>query len=190
MVAETMSTPPNDDPAEAFVRLLAQHERMLAAYVMTLVPHAPDADDILQDAKVVMWRHFAQFRLGTNFGAWSRKIAFHQVLSHRKRRQRDRLEFSDEFLQTVAEEVETTAEQLELRRRALDDCLARLPADQRELLQLRYHENLSLESLSERLQRTVTALYRQLSRVRHNLHECVNRACKRGLAYGTEPQTD
>lgn len=163
------------DRAEEFVFLLARHERLLGAYVMTMVPHPADADDILQEAKVVMWRHFAKFESGTNFVAWARKIAFHQVLAHRKRRQRDRLDFSEDFLRTVAEEVERNSDQLEKRERVLHDCVAKLPLDHREALHLRYHENLSLEDMAARLSRTVGALYRLLSRVRHVLHECVTK---------------
>ena len=167
------------DPAEEFVFLLARHERLLGAYVMTMVPHPADADDILQEAKVVMWRHFAKFELGTNFGAWARKIAFHQVLAHRKRRQRDRLDFSEEFLRAVSEEVEARTDHLERREQILHECMAKLPADHRAALHLRYHENLSLEDMAGRLSRTVGALYRLLSRVRHVLHECVTKTLNR-----------
>ena len=167
-------TPP--DRAEEFVFLLARHERFLGAYVMTMVPHPQDADDILQEAKVVMWRHFAKFETGTNFGAWARKIAFHQVLAHRKRRQRDRLDFSEDFLRAVADEAEQGADRLEYREHLLHECLAKLSADHRDVVQLRYHEELSLEDMAARLGRTVGALYRLLSRVRQNLHECVTRS--------------
>ena len=167
-----MTTP---DPAEEFVFLLARHERMLRGYVLALVPHAQDADDILQEAKVRMWRAFAQFESGTNFGAWSRKVAFHQVLSYRKKRKRDRLDFTDDFIQAVASEHDNSIEHLEQRERLLHGCLAKLPDDHRNLLHLRYTEGLSLETMSTRLERTVTALYRQLSRVRHVLHECVTK---------------
>lgn len=168
-----MTTP---DPAEEFVFLLARHERMLRAYVLALVPHVQDADDILQEAKVRMWRAFGQFQSGTNFAAWSRKVAFHQVLSYRKRRKRDRLDFSDEFINSVAGEQEVSADHFEHRERALQGCIAKLPDDHREVLHLRYSEGLSLESMAERLKRTVAALYRQLSRVRHALHECVTKS--------------
>lgn len=163
------------EPAEEFVFLLARHERMLRAYVHALVPHVQDADDILQEAKVRMWRSFSQFEAGTNFSAWARKVAFHQVLSYRKRRKRDRLDFSDEFLNTVASEYDQSSEDLEQRERALHGCIAKLPDDHREVLQLRYQEGFSLEVMADKLQRTVAALYRQLSRVRHVLHECVTR---------------
>ncbi len=167
------------DRAEEFVFLLARHERLLGAYVMTMVPHPQDADDILQEAKVVMWRHFGKFELGTNFGAWARKIAFHQVLAFRKRKHRDRLDFSDDFLRVVADEAETSAEHLEQRERLLHDCLAKLPPDHRDALHLRYHEGLSLEDMAARLDRTVGALYRLLSRVRHVLHDCVSKNLNR-----------
>ena len=167
------------DPAEEFVFLLARHERLLGAYVMTMVPHPHDADDVLQEAKVVMWRHFAKFTPGTNFGAWARKIAFHQVLAYRKRRHRDRLDFSEDFLRTVADEAESSADRLEQRARLLHECMARLPGEHRAALHLRYHEGLSLEDMAARLERTVGALYRLLSRVRHVLHECVSKSLAR-----------
>jgi RNA polymerase sigma-70 factor, ECF subfamily len=178
------------DPVENFVLLLAQHERMLAAYVLTLVPHFQDADDILQDTKVVMWRNFAQFRLGTNFGAWARKIAFHQVLSHRKRKKRDRLEFSEEFLHAVADEVETGADYLGERQAALNQCVAKLSDEQRQLLRFRYQDQLEIDVLASRLDRTVTATYRTLSRIRQVLHECVTRSLNKTLAYERELQPD
>lgn len=167
------------DRAEEFVFLLARHERLLGAYVMTMVPHPQDADDILQEAKVVMWRNFSKFESGTNFGAWARKVAFHQVLAYRKRKHRDRLDFSEDFLRTVSEEVEQSADQLEQRERVLHDCVAKLPAEHRDALQLRYQEGLSLEDMAARLERTVGALYRLLSRVRHVLHECVTKNLQR-----------
>ncbi len=167
------------DPAEEFVSLLARHERLLGVYVMTMVPHPQDADDILQEAKVVMWRNFAKFEPGTNFGAWARKVAFHQVLAYRKRKHRDRLDFSEGFLRTVADEAETSADRLERRERLLHDCVAKLPAEHRDALHLRYHEGLSLEAMAARLDRTVGALYRLLSRVRQALHECVTRSLNR-----------
>jgi RNA polymerase sigma-70 factor (ECF subfamily) len=167
-----MNTP---DPAEEFVFLLARHERMLRAYIFALIAHSQDADDVLQEAKVRMWRAFGQFQPGTNFSAWSRKVAFHQVLSYRKRRKRDRLEFSDEFINSVAGEQETSADHFEQREKLLQSCIARLPEDHREVLHLRYTHGLSLEAMADKLKRTVAALYRQLSRVRHVLHECVTK---------------
>src|SRR5262249_34859663 len=87
-----------DDPAgrtELFIRLLGQSHRSLHLYVMSLVPNRNDAEDILQQTNLVLWREFHQFEPGTNFTAWACRVAFNQVLAWRKRRQRDRLVFSE-----------------------------------------------------------------------------------------------
>lgn len=163
----------SQDRAEAFVYLLARHERQVATYAMTMVPHPADAEDILQQAKVVMWRHFDDFTTGTNFAAWAKKIVFHQILSYRRTRRRDPVQLSDAFLTAVAEETDRAAEALEERQRRLHGCMEKLLPEHRTILHLRYDERLSVEALAQRVGRTVAAVYRVLSRIRAHLQACV-----------------
>lgn len=165
---------------EVFVQLLGQHQRRIALYVMSLIANRTDAEEILQETHLKLWREFDQFQLGTNFSAWACRVAYHQVLAWRKRRQRDRLEFSETFLDVVGREAESSAEELEERVSALVHCMDRLPSAQRELLTLRYTHELKIEEVALRVGRTVEAAYRALSRVRQLLHDCVTRtlACK------------
>ena len=37
---------------------VTQNERRLYAYILTLLPHRADADDVLQEASLVMWDKF------------------------------------------------------------------------------------------------------------------------------------
>lgn len=165
----------SQDRAEAFIILLARHERQVATYVMTLVPHPADAEDILQQAKVVMWRHFDDFTTGTNFAAWAKKIAFHQILSYRRSRRRDPVQLSDAFLTAVAEESDRAADALEERQRRLHGCVEKLLPEHRQILQLRYDERLGVEAVATRVGRSVAAVYRVLSRIRAHLQNCVGR---------------
>src|SRR5262249_45691288 len=143
-VERTMDHPPERDDhtpperGEAFVRLLGQNQRRLFLYVMSLVPNVGDAEEILQETNLVLWREFDRFRPGTNFAAWACKVALHQVLAWRKRRQRDRLEFSPAFLEAVAEEAAAAADRLDERSAALARCIDQLPARHRGWLPLRY----------------------------------------------------
>src|SRR5262245_25882946 len=104
---------------EAFVKLLGQHQRRLQLFVSSLVPNMADAEDILQETNLVLWREFHQFELGPNFPSWACTVAFHQVLAWRKRKQRERLVFSEAFLTAVSDELRAGADQLEDRSRAL-----------------------------------------------------------------------
>lgn len=165
----------NASRVDEFVRLLAQNQRRLFVYVHTLVTNHTDAEEVLQNTNLVLWREFGTFEIGTNFAAWACRVALNQVLAWRKKRQRDRLQFSDDFLTAVANEAQDANDALEEQTRALSGCLAKLPADQRELIRLRYTEEGSIEAVANRVRRTVEATYRALSRIRHTLHECVTR---------------
>ncbi len=111
-----------------FIRLLGQSHRSLHLYVMSLVPNRSDAEDVLQQTNLVLWREFPQFQPGTNFAAWACRVAFNQVLAWRKRRQRDRLVFSEAFLEAVSAEVTADAELLEERSHRLAGCIQQAAA--------------------------------------------------------------
>ncbi len=165
--------------ADQFMRLLGQNQRRVFLYVVSLVPNVTDAEEVIQETNLVLWREFGQFQLGTNFAAWACKVAFHQVLAWRKKRQRDRLEFSPAFLEAVAAEADAATDVLEERSHALAGCIDKLPEAQRDLLRLRYSEAMSIDDVAARVDRSVEAVYRALSRIRHTLHECVSQSLAR-----------
>jgi RNA polymerase sigma-70 factor (ECF subfamily) len=170
-----LDPPDCGDPSrvEEFVSLLGRHQRRLYLFVASLVLNPADTEDILQETHLVLWREFHRFEPGTNFQAWASAVAFHQVQAWRKKRQRDRLVFSDEFLTVVAAELADGADRLEERGRLLAGCLEQVPPHHRDLLRLRYTDGCSVEAIAERLGRTTEAVYRMLSRVRKALHDCV-----------------
>ena len=176
-----------DDRSEMFIKLLAENERRLFAYVMTFVPRAADADDILQETKLSLWRSFEQFKSGTNFGAWARQTAFNRILDFRRRRGREshRLIFSDSCVENLAVEFEHSAEQMDERIERLSDCVAKLPEAHRRILAFRYNESMSVVETAKRVDRSVAATYRVLSRIRLALRDCVL-----GVGGETNPQVE
>ncbi len=169
-------TPPDStENTEAYLRLLAQHDRWLATYVFSLVSSAADAQDILQEVKVTMWKHFASFEPGTNFHAWARKIATNQILNYRRsEKKRPNSTLDDEFIEAVAAEIDRRAEALDHRADALRICLRKLPEAHRKIVVWRYYEDCGVEEIAAKSERTVEAVYRLLSRIRQMLNDCVS----------------
>ena len=163
------------DRTQEFLELLTSHDRALGVYVYSMVPQAHDADDILQQTKMILWRCFDQFEAGTNFLAWARKTAFHQVLTHRRKKKRQHVGVSDEVLELLGEAVADLLAEPSARHEALKDCLARLPEGHRQLIDLRYFKEMEIGDLATQVGRTEVAVYRALSRVRVALMECVSR---------------
>jgi len=170
--------PPNDERTEAFLRLLNEQERRLSLYVTGLIASPQDAQDVLQEGKIVMWRQFHQFELGTNFPAWARKILFYQILAFRRRSKKNAAGLLNEsLLQKLSDESdsEKREEKWQSRERALSQCVLKLKDDHREILELRYRDESSIEGISRKTERTEGAVYRLLSRLRKNLYDCVEK---------------
>ncbi len=166
----------SNDLTETYLRLLSQHDRWLAAYVYSLVPTAADADDILQEVKVTMWKQFDKFEPGSNFRAWARTIATHRVLNHRRAtKRRTDVALEDSFIEAVAAEIDRRGDELDARAEALQHCLHKLPETSRKLVVWRYYEDRGIEEIAAKTQRSFDAVYQLLSRIRRMLGECVNR---------------
>jgi len=168
--------PEPEGQVEDYLRLLAAHERSLAAYVHCLVPETEDAEDILQECRVTLWKHFSRFEPGTNFLAWARRIALHQILNHRRRQKRRPFTAVDErFIESVAEELDRRGDDLERRAEALRHCLRLLPKPHLQAIAWRYGDDVPVEEIAAKTDRSEGAVYRLLSRIRQNLNECVTR---------------
>lgn len=167
--------PDQPDKTTQFLELLTAHDRALGLYVHGLVPRDAAAEDILQQTKMLLWKHFDDFTPGTNFLAWARKTAFHQILTHRRQKKRGHLPLSEEALDALGHAVSELAQEASPRHEALRECLARLPVEHRQLVTLRYFDELEIQQIASRVSRTEAAVYRALSRVRMALMDCVQK---------------
>jgi RNA polymerase sigma-70 factor (ECF subfamily) len=160
-----------------FLRLFLQNERRLYAYILTLLPNRADADDVLQEASLVMWDKFEDEHPPADFVAWGCRIAYYKVLDFRKKRQRSRVFFSQALLERLAETAVEQAATLQLdeRREALEDCLAKLRPRDRDLLTRRFAEGATTQSTAAAVGRSADGIYKALARIRQALFDCVTR---------------
>ena len=174
-VDEAEAPMPAAGPREEFIKLFTKYQRRVFLFILSQVPNPVDAEEIHQEANVIIWRKFDRFELGTNFLAWACQIATYEVLKYRERQRRDRHLFSDEFVRQVASDAIEQADELEQRRQHLAVCLSKLRNEDRELIQQRYSAGESGKSVAELIGRPINSVYQSLSRIRRTLLECVNR---------------
>jgi RNA polymerase sigma-70 factor (ECF subfamily) len=167
------------DPGQ-FIELYAAHEARLRGYVLSLVPRWSDAEDIAQQSSLILWKKFDQYEPGTNFFAWACQIVRFEVRAFSRRVARDRMIFSDEFVNAVMEQTVQSRTDLQDRVNALQKCVAKLPAPHRELLRLRYDERRPVGSVAKVLNRPLEAVYKTLSRIRQTLYTCIRRQLAQG----------
>ena len=166
----------SQERTEEFLRLLSEHDRMFSIYVTGLVQPLQDAQDILQEGKIVMWRHFGKFKSGTNFLAWGRKILLRQILAYRRKmKHRRHGQLNEDILIMLDAEMDSAIREKRWveREQALRDCLRKLPPEQRELIEQRYRDEASIEKISRQTDKTESAVYQLLYRIRKTLQDCV-----------------
>lgn len=162
-------------PSEEFVQLFTRTQRRLYLTILAQVPRPDDAEEILQNANVIIWSKYHQFEAGTNFFAWAARIAKYEVLKYRQKHARDRLQFSEEFVKSVAIEMANDSSQLDQRRHALARCLNKLRPNDQELIRMRYSDGARGKTVARRTGRPVNSVYQSLGRIRRALLDCVTR---------------
>lgn len=174
---DAVPTPQSVDAerVEQFMALYSSHQRRLYLYAITLLPNSFDAEDALQEANLVLWRKFDQYRQGTNFFAWACQIIRYEVLKQREKRARTAGLLDPDVLDRLAEVAVVEVEHLdEQHRHSLLDCMSRLSPADRELMQWRYTEAMAVKSIAEMTNRSPNAVSQSLGRVRRLLLDCIN----------------
>jgi RNA polymerase sigma-70 factor (ECF subfamily) len=162
-----------------FADQYARCENEVQRFISSLVPHRPDAEELMQETARILWvKYFESESPIRSFKAWACQIAFYEVLTYRKTKNRERLIFSQDVVEQLAEVRQNRDEVLTHRRAALGKCLKELEWADIELLQTRYGiaGNEATERVSTDTKQPITnAMSKRLQRVRRLLLHCVER---------------
>ena len=157
------------DPVVA--RELLRNRESLFAFILALVRDFNEAEELFQEISLRILERAGDFEPGTSFGAWAREFARRTL--RETRRLRGRLLLTDKALEGVAAGFASIDDSVLLRKQALDHCLGRLDGAARQLVDLRYGQGLSMETVGGRMSRSSGAVQVALSRLRSRLADCV-----------------
>jgi RNA polymerase sigma-70 factor, ECF subfamily len=167
--------PSDPKRTEQFIELLSSHQRQLLGYIVALVHNMDDAEDLLQQTNMVLWRKFDDYRPGTEFIRWACHVAHLEVLNFLRRSRRSPMPLDERLLLQLADQRLDRSTIYEHYREALRLCMERLTADDRELLALCYGGALSIKDIALRLGRSADSVYHSLRRIRCILMGCITR---------------
>jgi RNA polymerase sigma-70 factor (ECF subfamily) len=161
-----------------FVRQLIVHRKRIYAFILTLVPNATDADDIMQDTAALMWEKYQKSAEITNFSAWGVQIAHYKVLEYRRRQYNKKVQFNNELFDTILGGSVAVSERFDERMEALKECMAKLDEKSFKLVLLRHQKGHTIKSIAESLSLSIHSAYKQVYRVHDVLLRCVRRTLR------------
>jgi RNA polymerase sigma-70 factor (ECF subfamily) len=158
---------------EEFLKLYTDSQRRMYAYLRTQVFNSQDADDVFQDAAVILWRNFDQYDRSKDFTRWACGIIHNQVLAYHRHHRQFLTVFREEVADAVGEDMlrvsETASERLDL----LRQCMEKLAPLAQDMLRRRYRTNKPVKELALELGRTESAIHKSLKRIHEVLRACI-----------------
>lgn len=167
---------PNSHPPDEFVQLWTANSRRVQAFIFTLLPRWADADEILQETSLTLWRKFAEFQPGSDFTAWACRVAYLKVQEARRRHQRSPVPFSDAFVSTIERTLAAKLDAVGYRHSALLDCLQKLAGQNLSLIRRRYFDDASVASLARELNHSESWVYKTLQKTHQLLYDCIEQS--------------
>jgi RNA polymerase sigma-70 factor, ECF subfamily len=161
------------DKISEFADRLTAAQAGLYSYILTLLPWPDQANDVLQETNLILWREAAEFSRDRNFQAWACRIAYFQVRTHRRKSVRDRIIFGDAFLEGLAQQAMLGDDNAEEERLFLRECLKDLSPAERELIRKRYDMGKSVKAIATEVDEVPASIAVVLFRIRQALMKCV-----------------
>lgn len=154
----------------AYETLVRRHQGRILRLATYLLISDADAQDVTQEVFLRAYNNLSRLKEGSSFAAWTRVIATRLCFNlKRDRATRTRME------QTDVDERSTMPSSA---RTAVEWTLAQLPYPYREVLILRFVEEMSLEEIAHTLDIGLSAAKMRLARARQSFFEIYEREHK------------
>lgn len=154
--------------------LCDERRAVLTLYIRAIVGARQPCEDILHEAIVICLRKHDEIPDEAAFEGWIRRVCRFEALKHLERRRREHPAEAEQLAILADAEITAAADDIAGRRlHALRDCVERLPPASRQLIALRYGEELPGDGIAARLGRPINTVYVTLSRLHKALAECV-----------------
>lgn len=165
---------------DEIVKTAFHYRDALMSYACAMLRDWSRAEDVVQDAFIVVMNKWTEFRPGTSVFLWTRQIVHLKALEAIRARGKKTSPLEEEVLARVASSMEThldeaIAERQRQMRSALQRCMSHLNRRAVGLLSGFYSESKSCETLAQLQKRSVNAIRLSLSRLRKHLQVCVTR---------------
>jgi RNA polymerase sigma-70 factor, ECF subfamily len=156
--------------------LVARHQRAVYAFALRMIGNAATAEDIVSEVFIELWRQAWRFEGRARLSTWLIAIARNKALSAMRHRVDQPLE--DSAAETIPDDAVTVEESLDAAKRSaiLRNCLERLSPAHREIIDLVYYHEKSVEEAAAIVGAPAATVKTRMFYARRRLAELVKAA--------------
>src|ERR1700760_4492362 len=144
---------------EAFNLLLKKYQQKLYWQLRRMVIDHDDADDVVQDTFVKVWKNLPNFRNDAQLYTWMYRIATNECITFlNKKKQKNNIPLDDVSYELAESLADSTYFNGDRAQQKLQEALLTLPDKQRLVFNMKYYDDMKYEEISEVVGTSVGAL--------------------------------
>jgi RNA polymerase sigma factor (sigma-70 family) len=156
-IIEGVKTPGKEE--QSFNILVLKYQERLYWHIRKIVIDHEDADDVLQNTLIKVWRSLPEFRAESGLFTWLYRIATNEALTSLKQKKRRTFTPWEDVERKIGESLESDpwfdGDRLQLK---LQQAVLKLPEKQRIVFNMKYFDEMKYEEMAEILDTSVGAL--------------------------------
>ncbi len=142
-----------------FNLLVRKYQEQVYKHIRRMVFDHDDADDLVQETFIKVWKNLNQFRHDSKLYTWIYRIATNETLSFLKKKKRKYLLPINDYENQLAKNLEDdnffTGDEIQLK---LQKAILSLPEKQRLVFNMKYFDEMTYEEISEIFGTSIGAL--------------------------------
>jgi len=142
-----------------FNLLVRKYQKKVYMHIRRMVVDHNDADDLVQETFIKIWKNLSGFRADSNLYTWIYRIATNEALSFLQKKKRKYLFTTIDYNSRLSKNLEDdnyyNGDEIQLK---LQQALLTLPVKQRLVFNMKYYDDLKYKEMSDILGTSVGAL--------------------------------
>jgi len=144
---------------QAFNLLLNKYQQKIYWHIRRMVIDHDDADDIVQDVFIKVWKNLPGFRNDSQLYTWMYRIASNECITFlNKKKQKNNISIEDEAYNLADTLADSSYFNGDAAQKKLQQAILTLPEKQRLVFNMKYYEDMKYEEMSQVLGTSVGAL--------------------------------
>lgn len=135
---------------EAFRKLVGSYQERLYWHIRKIVLNHEDADDVLQETFIKIFRNLSSFQAKSSLFTWMYRIATNEAITHVNKQARQKKisdqEYNEDQIKKLKGDIYFEGNTIQLK---LQEAIASLPERQKMVFNMRYFDEMPYKEISE-----------------------------------------
>lgn len=160
---------------QAYANIIDKYKNQLYATILRMTRNPQDAQDLVQDAFIKVYRNLDKYDANGSFSGWLYRVAINHCMDEFRKNRYSTVQVEIDETKVVNHEHPEVVFLKKEKRRQLERLIATLPEDERLIILLRYVNEISYEEIGEVMDVPLSTVRNKLHRAKKKMRETVKR---------------